>query len=92
MTFMKRLIALNVVYTFMASSLAFLVPLYMLDRGVSIEYAGFLVALGPLTFAVLRVFFASIADGVGTWAVNVLAAFSSAASVLFTFKCPRPPA
>lgn len=75
----------------MASSLAFLVPLYMLDSGVSIEYAGFLVALGPLTFGVLRVVFASMADEVGTWSVNLLCSLSSAASVLIYLLWPASP-
>lgn len=88
---MKRLIALNAVYTFMSSALTFLVPLYLLDRGVSIEQAGFLVALGSLTFGVLRVILASMADEVGTWAVNLLCSLSSAASVLIYMFWPSSP-
>lgn len=88
---MKRVIALNSLYTFVVTSLSFLVPLYLLDRNVPIETVGFLVALGPLTFAVLRVVFASIADEVGTLSIGLLYSISSAASVLTYMFVPTSP-
>ena len=85
---MKRVIALNVIYTFVVTALSFMVPLYMLDRGVSIEAVGFVVALGPLTFAVLRVTFAAIAEEMGTRAINLLYSISSAASIIIYLIFP----
>jgi MFS family permease len=60
----------------------------MLDRGVPIEAVGFVVALGPLTFAVLRVTFAAIAEEIGTRAINLLYSISSAASIILYLVFP----
>ncbi|MDD5172413.1 MAG: hypothetical protein PHF60_05250, partial [Candidatus ainarchaeum sp.] len=63
---MKRLLALNMLYAFIVACLAVMVPLYLIEQKVDITAIGLILAIGPLTFLVIRVLFATIADEIGT--------------------------
>lgn len=66
MTTLSRLLSVNLLYSFIAAALSVMVPLYLVERQIDIASIGITLSVIPLTFMILRVFFASIADGVGT--------------------------
>jgi hypothetical protein len=78
---LMRLLAVNLLYTFIASSLSVMVPLYLLQRQVSIGSLGLILAIVPLSFMVLRIIFASMADGEGTGRVGAAYSAASAAAI-----------
>jgi MFS family permease len=63
---MKKLLALNMLYAFIVACLAVMVPLYLIEQKVDLAVIGLILAIGPLTFLVIRVLFATIADEIGT--------------------------
>ncbi len=66
MTTLSRLLSVNLLYSFIAAALSVMVPLYLVEREIDIASIGITLSVIPLTFMIMRVFFASIADGVGT--------------------------
>lgn len=68
-------------YTFIASAMAVLVPLYLLAQNVDVTWIGIILSLGPLSFMVIRISLASIADEIGTRAIAVLYGASNLASL-----------
>ncbi|MCI0503477.1 MFS transporter [Candidatus Micrarchaeota archaeon] len=76
---LQKLLAIHMLYTFIVSALGVLVPLYLLDQHVDIAMVGVILSLGPLTFTVFRLLFASISDDVGT---RVISIFYSMANLL----------
>ncbi len=67
-----RLLAVHMLYTFIVSGMAVVVPLYLVDRQVDIAHIGLILSLGPLSFTLIRIFFAGVADDIGTKAISVL--------------------
>ncbi|HSB47034.1 MAG TPA: MFS transporter [Candidatus Bilamarchaeum sp.] len=80
---LNRLLAINMLYTFVVSAMAVLVPLYLLEQNVDIALIGLILSLGPLSFMVIRIFLASVADEIGTRAISVLYAASNVAAMGF---------
>jgi MFS family permease len=79
---MRRLLAVNVLYSFIVAALAVMVPLYLLDQKVDIATVGILLSIGPLSFMVIRVSLASIADEIGTRSIGVLYCVCNLLSIL----------
>ncbi len=81
---LRRLVSINVLYTFIVSALSVAVPLYLVQEKVDVGAIGLILAVGPLTFMVLRIVFASIADEEGTGRVAaVYAAMTALAIVIY---------
>ena len=68
---MKKLLAVNILYVFVTASLSVLVPLYLIEKQIDIATIGLLLSLGPLMFMTVRLFFASMADEIGTKAIGI---------------------
>ncbi len=81
---MRRLISVNVLYTFIVSALSVAVPLYLVQKRIDVGSIGLILAVGPLTFMVLRIVFACIADEEGTGrVVGVYAAMTALAIAVY---------
>ncbi|MEW6722535.1 MAG: MFS transporter [Candidatus Micrarchaeota archaeon] len=87
---MQRLLAVNMLYTFIASALAVLVPLYLLERQVDIAWIGVILSVGPLSFMVIRILLASIADEIGTKKIAILYSAMNVVSILFYIFVASP--
>ena len=68
----RRLLAINFLYTFITSALAFILPLYLLSLGFDLGITGALISSLPLTFLIFRIVFASLADDIGTASVGFI--------------------
>ncbi len=79
---MRRLVSLNILYTLIASALSVAVPLYLVQKGVDVTLIGLILAVGPLTFMVLRIAFASMADGEGTGRIDAVYAAMTVIAIL----------
>nr|QNO54437.1 hypothetical protein IPKNHHKO_00011 [Methanosarcinales archaeon ANME-1 ERB7] len=71
--------AMNMVYSFIAAAMGVLVPLYLIEREMDIAAVGLVLSIMPLGFMILRIIFASMADGAGTRAMSIV---YSAASII----------
>jgi MFS family permease len=80
-TTLKKLFFLDMLYGFIASALAVLVPLYMLEINLNIAEIGILISLIPLVFMLMRLLFASISDQTGTKTVEVLESVATIAAI-----------
>ncbi len=79
---MRRLLTVNVLYSFIVSALAVMVPLYLIDKKIDIATVGILLSIGPLSFMVIRVLFASIADEIGTRTIGIIYSVCNLISIL----------
>jgi len=78
----NRLLLTNMLFSLIAAAMAVTVPLYLLEKNVDITYIGVLLSLGPLSFMVIRIFLAGVADEVGTRLIGILYSMASLLSVL----------
>lgn len=78
----SRLLSVNLLYSFIAAALAVIVPLYLLDRNVDVASIGIVLSVAPIAFMVLRIFFASIADSVGTKTIAFVYSLANLLAVL----------
>lgn len=78
----SRLIAVHMLYTFLAAALAVMVPMYLLDQNVDMTLIGLILSLGPLSFMTIRILLASMADEIGTKAISVFYSVSNLAAIL----------
>ncbi|MFH1685255.1 MAG: MFS transporter [Candidatus Micrarchaeota archaeon] len=62
----SKLVIIHILYSFLAAAMAVLIPLYLVDQEVDIASIGIILSTIPLTFMLLRVVFASMADSIGT--------------------------
>ncbi len=88
---MKRdltlLLVMNILYVFITASLSVVVPLYLNYKNVDITLIGLILSLLPLIFMVLRLFFSSVADEIGTKTISVFYSLSNiVAIVLYTIS------
>lgn len=79
---MDGLLAINMLYTFIVAAMAVLVPLYLLDQKVDISLLGVILSFGPLSFLIIRIFLASMADEVGTRIISIIHSVSNLAAML----------
>jgi len=63
---MRKLIAINFIIAFFASSLSMALPLYLLQKGVDVQEIGLIVSVTPLAFLILRALASVAADVMGT--------------------------
>lgn len=82
---LSRLAFVNVLYSFISAALAVMVPLYLIEKEISITSIGIILSLSPITFMLLRIFFASIADGIGTKTIAFLYSLSNAIAVIIYY-------
>jgi MFS family permease len=80
---LQKMLASHMLYTFIVSAMGVLVPLYLLDQKIDIAMIGLILSLGPLTFTVFRLLFASIADDVGTRAISIFYAMANLVALEF---------
>lgn len=85
---MRKIIAINSLFSFIAACLSVMVPLYMLEMKVDIALVGLILAFGPLSFMVLRLIFASVADQAGTRLINLIYSASNLAATLLYILVP----
>jgi len=78
----KNLLLTNMLFSFIAAAMAVMVPLYLLEKNVDITYIGILLSLGPLSFMIVRIFLAGVADEVGTKLIGILYSIASLLSIL----------
>lgn len=78
---MRRLLVVNMLYTFIVACLAVMVPLYLVEQKVDITVIGLILAIGPISFLVIRVLFATIADEIGTKTIAVIYSASNLAAI-----------
>jgi hypothetical protein len=67
-----KLLAIHLLYSFIAAAMAVMVPIYMVEREIDIAHIGLILSLGPLAFTAIRLIFAGMADDVGTKAISVI--------------------
>ncbi|GEM_PF-2465995 len=79
---LKKLFLIDMLYAFIASSLAVMVPLYLIDIELDVVSIGLLLSIVPLSFMFLRLLFASVADTVGTKTVEVLESIATIAAIM----------
>lgn len=79
---LKKLLLLDMLYAFIASALAVMVPLYMLEINLDIAEIGIILSVIPLSFMLMRIVFAAVADHSGTRVVEVLESVALIAAVL----------
>lgn len=79
---LRLLLAINMLYCFIAAALAVMVPLYLIDLKVDLGGVGLILAIGPFVFMLLRVILASVADSIGTRAISLVYAASNLLSAI----------
>jgi len=87
---MEKLYALNILYSVLMAAMAVVVPLYLLHLKVDITYIGIIVALNPLVFMIMRVFFASIADSIGTRSINAISSITNLMAISLYIAMSTP--
>jgi MFS family permease len=78
---LNRLLIINMLYTFIVSALAIIVPLYLLENKVDIAYIGLILSIGPISFMVIRILLASMADEIGTRKIASVYSLSNLAAI-----------
>lgn len=63
---MRKLMVVNFIIAFFASSLAMALPLYLLQKGVDVQDIGLIVCVTPLAFLILRAIASVAAEVLGT--------------------------
>lgn len=79
---MKKLIAVNGLFTFISTCLAVILPLYLLNNNFDLSTIGLILSIGPLSFLILRILFSAVADSSGTKQINILSSCSNAVSII----------
>ena len=82
---LRNLLALDMLYSFIIAALAVLVPIYLIDNGFDETDIGFIIAVFPLVFIICRLFFASIADQVGTTIIGILESIAGVVTIIVYF-------
>ncbi|MFN7990659.1 MAG: MFS transporter [Candidatus Micrarchaeia archaeon] len=82
-TEMRRLLYVNVLYSFIVAAMAVLVPLYLVKSKVDISLIGIILSAGPLSFMVIRILFASMADEIGTKKISLIYTAANLVSLAF---------
>lgn len=67
----NRLLLVNALYSLIGGALAVIVPLYLIESQIDLTQIGLLLAIAPLTFMLLRINLASLADELGTRAISI---------------------
>ncbi len=78
----SQLMLVHILYSFIAAALAVMVPLYLVDKNIDIASIGITLSMIPLTFMIMRVVFASMADGVGTKKLGMVYSLSNMIAIL----------
>lgn len=78
---MRKLLLVNVLYSFIVACLAVIVPLYLLEQKVDIALIGLILSAGPLSFLVIRILFATMADEIGTKTIAIIYSISNLAAI-----------
>ncbi|MGV8085439.1 MAG: MFS transporter [Candidatus Bilamarchaeum sp.] len=86
----KRLELINIIYIFIYSALAIIVPLYLLERQIDLSSIGLILSLGPLIFLFSRVILAAFADSIGTKTVDLFYSISGLFSVVIYYFAASP--
>lgn len=82
----KELLFTHMLFSFIAAALSFIVPLYLLEMEVDIALIGLILAMGPISFLIVRIFLASIADDIGTKSIAVgYSMLNAVAVILYSF-------
>lgn len=68
---LKKLLAANMLCNGLTAALAVIVPLYLLDKKIDMGVIGLILAIGPITFMIMRIMFASVADSLGTKIISL---------------------
>lgn len=79
---LQRLLLIHMLYSFVVAAMALMVPLYLLEQKVDVALIGIILSFGPLSFMVIRVLFASMADEIGTKAIATVHSASNLAAIL----------
>ncbi len=79
---MKKLIAVNGLFTFISTCLAVIMPLYLLENNFDLSTIGIILSIVPLSFLILRIVFSAVADNIGTKQINILSSFSNAVAII----------
>ena len=87
---LQRLLTIHMLYSFIVAALIVLVPLYLLEQKVDVAMIGLILSVGPLSFMVLRVLFASMADEIGTKAIATVHSASNLAAILLYLLVVSP--
>jgi len=83
---MRKLMVVNFIIAFFASSLAMALPLYLLQKGVDVQEIGLIISVTPLVFLVLRSIASVAAEVLGTRPFFLASSASQAlASLTFIF-------
>lgn len=78
---LRKLLALNMLFSLLVAALSVMVPLYLLSLNVDITIIGLLLSLTPLSFMVIRVILASVADSIGTRRISILYTISNLVAI-----------
>ncbi len=88
---MRKLALVNFIQSFFASALAVALPLYLMNRGISLEEIGIILSLSPLVFLLVRTLSAMVAEVVGT-RLFFLATSASEIAASLTYMLASTPA
>ncbi len=87
---LQQLLVRHMLYTFIVAAMAVAVPLYLVDRDVDITWIGIILSVGPLSFMVIRILLASMADEIGTKAISAIYSASNLASFMLYLLVVSP--
>jgi len=87
---LERLLLIQMLYSFVVAAMAVIVPLYLLEQKVDITWIGLILSIGPISFMVIRVTFASMADEIGTKAIAAIYSASNIISILLYLLIASP--
>ncbi len=79
---LNRLLAVNMLYSAIVAALTVVVPLYLINQKIDLATIGLILSIGPLSFMLTRIFFASTADQIGTKVITVLHSLSNLAAII----------
>jgi predicted MFS family arabinose efflux permease len=68
----KLILANNVIYTFVFAALLTLIPLYLIEKNISLESIGLILSILPLTSLSVRLFLGTLADEIGEKKVLII--------------------
>jgi predicted MFS family arabinose efflux permease len=66
----------NLVYAFVFAAIMTLLPLYLIDKNISLESIGIILSILPLTFLVVRLALGTLADEIGEKKVLLIQSFA----------------
>jgi len=73
----------QMLYSFIVAAMTVMVPLYLLEKKVDIAWIGVILSVGPLSFMLIRIMFASIADDIGTKKIAIVYSISNLLAIAF---------